>query len=109
MLKIKNLPVSAPIPSHMLPRDILPPEGTPGSATMPIELKIESRGGVFVARMKAGKYRRVLRDIDACEHGAHVILQAFLGPDGNLEEAGFTILPNKPKRVVPRENESAVS
>lgn len=91
-----------PIEGHKLPRDILPPEGAPGSAKAILTLQLKAGGIELTATVKAKGYRDVLNKVDASPHGAFAVLQGKLGPGGVVLDAGFTV-----QAIVPKEKPSA--
>ena len=70
MIEVPSFKVSVPIPSTLLPRDILPPAGQPGSSKATITLKFKSDGVELRAEVKAKSYRDVLTKVDTSPHGA---------------------------------------
>lgn len=101
MIEINSIKVSMPIEGHKLPRDILPPEGAPGSAKAMINLQLKAGEMELTATVKAKGYRDVLNKVDASPHGAFAVLQGKLGPGGVILEAGFTVQAIVPKEKPP--------
>lgn len=98
MIEVPSFKVSVPIPSGLLPRNILPPAGQPGSSKATITLKLKSEGLELKAEVKAKSYRDALAKVDSSPHGAYVVLQGKLkGRD--IVEAGFTVQPIVPKEL----------
>jgi len=98
MIEVPSFKISVPIPSSLLPRDILPPVGQPGSSKATVTLKLKSDGLELKAEVKAKSYRDVLAKVDASPHGAYVVLLGKLkGRD--IVEAGFTVQPIVPKEL----------
>ena len=97
MVQVSSIKVSVPINGTLLPRDILPAEGAPGSAKALVTLKVKSGDIELSASLKAKSYREVLSKVDASSTGAIAVLQGKLGPDGTILEAGFTVAPIIPK------------
>lgn len=95
MIEVPSIPkVTVSIAGDKLPRDILPPEGTPGSASLLLELVIQTRGAQVSTRVKGKLYRATLKRVDAIgPENAMVHLSGFLGKDNVIEEAGFVIFP----------------
>lgn len=98
MIEVNSIKVSMPIEGHKLPRDILPPEGAPGSAKAVVCLCIKAGEMEFAASVKAKAYRDVLKKVDESPHGAFAVLQGKLSPGGVISEAGFTV-----QAIVPKE------
>ena len=96
MIEVPSFKVSVPIPSNLLPRDILPPAGQPGSSKATITLKVKSDGLELKAEVKAKSYRDVLAKVDSSPHGAYVVLQGKL-KGKEIAEAGFAVQPIVPK------------
>lgn len=98
VIEVASIKVSVPIEGSKLPRDILPPEGSPGSAKALVNLQVKAGGLVLTAALKAKSYRDVLSKVDASPHGAFAVLQGKLkDADGVLIDAGFTVQPIVPK------------
>lgn len=97
MIEVNSIKVSMPIEGHKLPRDILPPEGAPGSAKALISLRLKAGEMELTASVKAKGYRDVLNKVDASPHGAFAVLQGKLTPGGVIIDAGFTVQPIVPK------------
>ena len=103
MIEVNAIKLSVPVAGEDLPRDVLPPEGAPGSAKATVELRFKSRsfpdceGGELVAVLKVRSYREVLRKVDAAPHGAWAVLQGKLGAGGVVQQAGFIVQPIAPK------------
>ena len=98
MIEVPSFKISVPIPGSLLPRDILPPVGQPGSSKATVTLKLKSDGLELKAEVKAKSYRDALAKVDSSPHGAYVVLQGKLkGRD--IVEAGFTIQPIVPKEL----------
>ena len=103
-IEVGSIKVSVPIEGHKLPRDILPPDGAPGSAKAMITLQVKSGEIELSAAIKAKNYRDVLAKVDASQHGAFAVLQGKLCPGGIIAEAGFAvqaIVPKEPKVTSP--------
>ena len=100
MIEVPSFKVSVPIPSALLPRDILPPAGQPGSSKATITLKFKSDGVELRAEVKAKSYRDVLTKVDTSPHGAYVVLQGKL-KGREIVEAGFSVQPIVPKDTIP--------
>jgi|JI10StandDraft_1071094.scaffolds.fasta_scaffold483870_2 hypothetical protein len=101
MIEVPSFKVSVPIPSDLLPRDILPPVGQPGSAKATITLKLKADGFVLQAVVKAKSYRETLAKVDSSPHGAYVVLQGKLKGKTEIVEAGFNVQPIVPKDSAP--------
>lgn len=100
MIEVKYLKVSVPIEGSKLPRDILPPEGSPGSAKATVSLQFKAGDIEFTASLKVKGYRDALNKIDAAPYGAFAVLQGKLGPtSGVLTEAGLIVQANVPKET----------
>lgn len=97
MIEVPSFKVSVPIPSDLLPRDILPPVGQPGSAKATITLKLKADGFVLQTVVKAKSYRETLAKVDSSPHGAYVVLQGKLKGKTEIVEAGFNVQPIVPK------------
>ena len=100
MIEVSSLKVTVPIQGDLLPRDILPPLGQPGSSKATVTLKIKCDGLSLSVQLKAKSYRDVLAKVDASPHGAFAVLQGKLKRDEILE-AGFTVQPIVPKDSEP--------
>lgn len=100
MIEVPSFKVSVPIPSGLLPRDILPPLGQPGSSKATVALKFISGGMELRAEVKAKSYRDVLVKVDSSPHGAYVVLQGKLKDGQDIIEAGFSVQPIVPKEPV---------
>ena len=98
MIEVPSFKVSVPIQGHLLPRDILPPLGQPGSSKASVTLVLGCEGLKFRAQIKAKSYRDVLAKVDASPHGAYAVLQGKL-KHGEIVEAGFTVQPIVPKET----------
>ena len=94
---VPSIKVTVTIEGSKLPRDILPPEGTPGSAKGLVSLQVKAGEVELSASLKAKNYRDVLSRVDAAPHGAYAILQGKLVAGGVLEEAVQPIIPKEPK------------
>ena len=99
---VPSIKVTVTIEGSKLPRDILPPEGTPGSAKGLVGLRVKAGEVELSASLKAKNYRDVLSRVDAAPHGAYAILQGKLAAGGVLEEAGFSVQP-----IIPKEPKSS--
>ena len=97
MIEVPSIKVSVPIPGSLLPRDILPPAGLPGSSKATVTLKFKSDGLEFKTEVKAKSYRDVLAKVDSSPHGAYVVLQGKLKGRSEIVEAGFCVQPIVPK------------
>lgn len=102
MIEVSSFKISVPIPSDILPRDILPPVGQPGSSRATVTLKLKSGEMELQAVVKAKSYRDVLAKVDASPHGAYVVLQGKLKDGQDIIEAGFAVQP-----IVPKESGAA--
>ncbi len=100
-IEVNHIKVSVPIEGGKLPKDILPPEGSPGSAKAMVSLQVSAGGIELTASIRAKSYREVLNKVEASPHGAFAVLQGKLGAGGVLEEAGFTVQPIVPKEPKP--------
>ena len=100
MIEVPSFKVSVSIPSGLLPRDILPPAGQPGSSKATITLKLKADGLELQAEVKAKSYRDVLVKVDSSPHGAYVALQGKL-KGRQIIEAGFSVQPIVPKEPAP--------
>lgn len=96
-IEVPSIKVSVPIEGSKLPREILPPEGAPGSAKAMVSLQIKAGGIELTASLKAKSYRDALSKVDASPHGAFAVLQGKLINGGVLIEAGFAVQPIVPK------------
>jgi hypothetical protein len=96
---VPSIKVTVPIEGSKLPREILPPEGTPGSAKALVSFRVKAGEIELSASLKAKSYRDVLNKVDAAPHGAFAILQGKLGAGFVLQEAGFTVQAIIPKEV----------
>ena len=103
MIEVPSFKVSVPIPTGLLPRDILPPVGQPGSSKATVALKFISGGLELRAEVKAKSYRDVLVKVDSSPHGAYVVLQGKLKGQSEIIEAGFSVQPIVPKESVASE------
>lgn len=92
-IEVQKIKLSIAIDGGALPRDILPPEGAPGSAKALVTLEIQSGSYALKATMKAKSYRDVLAKVDAAPHGAFAVLQGQLAEGGEIQAAGFTVQP----------------
>ena len=66
---VPSIKVTVTIEGSKLPRDILPPEGTPGSAKGLVSLQVKAGEVELSASLKAKNYRDVLSRVDAAPHG----------------------------------------
>lgn len=97
VIEVPSFKVNVPIPTALLPRDILPPVGQPGSSKATVVLKFASGGLELRAEVKAKSYRDVLAKVDSSPHGAYVVLQGKLKGRSEILEAGFSVQPIIPK------------
>lgn len=104
VIEVPSIKVNVPIPSALLPRNILPPVGQPGSSKATVVLKLSSGGLELRAEVKAKSYRDVLAKVDSSPHGAYVVLQGKLKGQTDIIEAGFSVQP-----IVPKDSASAPS
>jgi len=100
VIEVPSFKVNVPIPTALLPRDILPPVGQPGSSKATVVLKFASGGLELRAEVKAKSYRDVLAKVDSSTHGAYVVLQGKLKGKTDIIEAGFSVQPIVPKEPV---------
>ena len=98
-IEVNNIKVSVAIDGSKLPRDILPPEGAPGSAKATVSLQIKAGDIELTASLKAKSYRDALNKVDASPHGAFAVLQGKLCSGGVLTDAGFAVQPIVPKEA----------
>lgn len=103
MIEVPSIKISVPIHGTLLPRDILPPEGSPGSAKASVTLQIKAGELELSAIIRAKSYRDVLNKIDSSAHGAFAVLQGKLAGAREILEAGFTVQPIVPKEIPPPE------
>jgi hypothetical protein len=98
MIVVPSIPkITVSIAGERLPRDILPPEGAPGSAKMMVDLVVETRGASVSAQVSGRLYRQTLKRVDACEHGAMVHLNGMLDKENRIVDAGLMVFPLPPK------------
>ena len=100
-IEVQKIKVSVAIEGSTLPRDILPPEGAPGSSKAMVSLQLKAGEIELTASLKAKSYRDVLNKVDASPHGAFAVLQGQLGPGGEVTGVGFTVQPIVPKESQP--------
>jgi hypothetical protein len=100
VVEVSSIKISVPIEGSLLPRDILPPEGSPGSAKAMVSLQVKAGDIALTASLKARSYREVLNKVDASPHGAFAVLQGKLTTGGVLIDAGFAVQPIVPKEPV---------
>lgn len=94
MIVVPSIPkVVVSIAGDKLPRDLVPPEGTPGSAKMTVNLIVETRGASVSATVTGRLYRQTLKRIDACENGAIVHLNGLLDKENRIIDAGLMVFP----------------
>jgi hypothetical protein len=96
-IEVNNIKVSVAIDGSKLPRDILPPEGAPGSSKAMVSLQVRAGEIELTASLKAKSYRDVLSKVDASPHGAFAVLQGKLCSGGVVADAGFAVQPMVPK------------
>jgi hypothetical protein len=112
VIVVNSIKLTVPIAGDVLPRDVLPAEGAPGSAKATVELRIKGNpfpggdGGELVAVLKAKTYREVLKKVDASPHGAWAVLQGKLGVGGVVHQAGFVVQPMKMESEAAPENQA---
>ena len=100
-IDINSAKISLTIDGHELPRNILPPEGAPGTKKATVMLQFNAGEIKITAIVKAKSYREALKKIDAAPHGAIVVLQGKLYPGGSLVDGGFAVQPIKLKEPKP--------
>lgn len=99
MIEVSNIKVTIPLLGSALPRNILPPEGSPGSAKALVTVQVKSNNLHLNVVLKAKAYRDALAKVDASPHGAYVVVQGKLGPNSTITEAGITAV----QPIVPKE------
>lgn len=105
-VEITSLKITLPLTPEMVPRDILPPPGTPGGAKMKVFWDIVLTTGDKTETYKVGfavkNYHKVLDTMAKCEADEKeylVLLQGKLMAGGIIESAGLSVQVKTPKVV----------
>lgn len=104
-IPLKVLKVVAVIDGGDLPRDIIPPLGTPGSAKASVTFSLAVPAGEGGAPLelqvttKVQAYRKALDAIDKAEHGAVIAIKGAIRQAGILSDAGFDVQAKESPKI----------
>jgi len=88
IVSCKSAKITIPIPDGTFPREVVPPKGSPGSASSKVTIVLRLQDVGDINCLLSGKTLQRAFEAAAASPGGHWVVQGRLGPNATLIDAG---------------------